>query len=417
MKENLAEKYLDHIKATASKNTYKEYRHGIEKFAKWYNKTPDEILDERRQDWTSGDLHQKKRFKREIEKFHAWLLQPIHSIRRRGKLEPNQAYSINSARTMCLGIQQLFRFYEMPIILDIGSPVSRTVISTKDFVPTPQQYKEMYRVADNLRDKLIISMGKDLAWRIGDFAQIRKDGIESPQLPNLNQDAPIPFDLITEKEDVLAKSFLSQETVDLLKEYLPTLRNDNPYLFQSNTEGHFDEESINRVLRTLAEKAKIIIPRNKRLRFHAFRKRFLSTCANLHIDINTAKVLVGKSVEKDMLTYLSEVEHKKAFLTIHNVLRLTEMPITRTTPKDVSDLEKRVDDLERLVHGVIALGGRELVDKAKRALDLMDIGLLRKQQLEQSLIETLKEIGEEEEKRLKEEYRKLIEAPNNNNQE
>lgn len=188
-----------------------------------------------------------------------------------------------------------------------GSDISKTVVSTKDFVPTPQQYREMYNVAGDLRSKLIISAGKDLAWRIGDFTKIEKD-----MLPNLDQDAPIPFDLITEKEDVLAKSFLSQETVDLLKRYLPTLPQDNSYLFPSNGEGYFDPESINRILRDLAEKAKIKTPKRKRLRFHAFRKRFLSECANLHIDVNTAKVLVGKQVEKDMLTYLSEVEHREA---------------------------------------------------------------------------------------------------------
>ncbi|RLI43919.1 hypothetical protein DRO69_08545, partial [Candidatus Bathyarchaeota archaeon] len=210
--EMTVEYFLNYVKNTKSKNTYKEYKNGIKKFCEWFGKTPNEVLKMRKEDWVSGDLHRKKRFVRELEKFHKWLLEPNHTIR--GK--PNQAYGINSARTYCLGIQQLFRFYEMPMTIPTGSEISRTVVTTKDFVPTPQQYREMFKVANNLRDKLIISMGKDLAWRIGDFAKIRKD-----MLPNLEQDAPIPFELITEKELVLAKSFLSQETVDLLKQYLP----------------------------------------------------------------------------------------------------------------------------------------------------------------------------------------------------
>jgi hypothetical protein len=38
-----------------------------------------------------------------------------------------------------------------------------------------------------------------------------------------------PFDRITEKEKATAKSFLSAETFELLKTYMPTLKAENPY--------------------------------------------------------------------------------------------------------------------------------------------------------------------------------------------
>jgi len=88
---------------------------------------------------------------REIETFHKWLLQPIHTI----KEKPDQAYSINSARTLCLGLMQLFRFYEMPVTVPSGSDVSKTVVSTKDFVPKADQYRAMYKVAKDLRSNYI----------------------------------------------------------------------------------------------------------------------------------------------------------------------------------------------------------------------------------------------------------------------
>jgi len=395
------EYFLDYVKESKSKSTYKEYKGGIEKFSEWFGKTPNEILELRRQDWVSGDLVRKKRFIRELEKFHKWLLQPIHTI----KNKPNQKYSINSARTYCLGIQQLFRFYEMPMTIPTDSDVSKTVISTKDFVPTPQQYREMYNVAGDLRSKLIISAGKDLAWRIGDFAKIEKD-----MLPDLDQDAPVAFDLITEKEDVLAKSFLSQETVDLLKEYLPTVKdNRNLYLFPSNGEGHFDTESINRILKDLAEKAKVKIPKRKRLRFHAFRKRFLSECANLHIDVNTAKVLVGKQVEKDMLTYLSEVEHREAFIKVHERLRLTEAPM-RKTKESATELEKRVDRLERMLNIIAAIypDAKTRAEKILKEQGLLDTGKMTFSQM-------LAQIAEIEERKQREEYARIIAENNNNN--
>ena len=47
-------------------------------------------------------------------------------------------------------------------------------------------------------------MAKDLALRIGDFVQIKRK-----ELSNLDQEPPIPFDIVTEKEEVLAKGHLS----------------------------------------------------------------------------------------------------------------------------------------------------------------------------------------------------------------
>ena len=391
------EDFLNYIKESKSISTYKEYKQGINKFADWFGKTPNEILEMRKQDWISEDFHQKKRFMRELEKFHTHLIK--------------QEFSINSARTLCLGIMQLFRFYEMPVTIPSGSDVSKTVQSTKDIVPTPQQYREMFKVASDLRAKLIISLGKDLGWRIGDFVKIKKE-----QVPNLEQEAPILFELITEKEDVIAKSFISSESVELLKEYLHTLPKENPYLFPSNTKNCIDPDTINRTLRDLAEKASIVIPKNKRLRFHAFRKRFLSTCANLSIDVNIAKILCGKDVESSMLAYLSEIEHRTAFIKVYDVLKLTETPM-RKTRESVTDLEKRLDDVERLLHGVIALGGREMVEKARQLAHIETMPYSTEQIEREELIKTIGDRQLETKQKLSkeqlEEYKRII-AENNN---
>ena len=142
------QQYLDYIKEAKSKNTYKEYKHGIQRFSQWYGKDPDTILEERKLDVASGDFQRNRRFAREIEKFHRSLI--------------NEGYAINSARTMTIGIRQLFRFYGFPVTLESQSAVTQTVITTKDFVPSIDQYRDMYNVAD-LSTRLTISMGLDLA--------------------------------------------------------------------------------------------------------------------------------------------------------------------------------------------------------------------------------------------------------------
>jgi hypothetical protein len=116
-----------------------------------------------------------------------------------------------------------------------------------------------------------------------------------------------------------------------------------------------------------------------------------------------------------MLAYLSEVEHRIAFLKVHEVLRLTEMPMRKTSKTQI-DLEKEVADLKRLVHGLIATRG-----DPKKALELAQLTTIPFNTEEVEREEKLREIGnkilETRQKLSKEqlaEYKRII-AENNNN--
>jgi len=387
------EYFLAEIKARKTKSTYKEYKSGIEKFSEWYHKSANEILEERRKDVMSGDFAQNTHFSRELEKFHKYLIE--------------KSYSINSARNYCLGIRQLFRFYGFPLT-NLSSEISQTVQTTKDFIPTIQQYCDMFNVAD-IKGKIIISMGLDLGWRIGDFVSITK-----AMIPDLEQKAPIPFDLVTQKEKVIAKSFLGLETIELLKTYLPTLPKENPYLFPANHDKHIDDETINYHLRELSKKAKMKIPDGKRLRFHCFRKRFLTTCADLKIDVNTAKILCGKDVEASMLAYLSEVDHAKAFLEVKEALNLSNGAIKETMQskdEEIQKLQKELEEQRLILKGMTEIYGEQILEKAmqklgKKPTDLQGATII-------DILELLKEVGKAKEDKDRAEYQKLIESNNN----
>jgi len=377
-----AEQFLSYIKDAKSKATVGNYTNGLKRFSEWYGKDLDTILEERFEDLKSQDMTVRKRFNREIEKFHRHL--------------KNEGYSQNSAVTYTEGIRQLFRFFDMDI-KNLPTEVTRKTTTVKDYVASVSEYRDMFNCG-NILDRVIISMALDLGWRVGDFAKVRKD-----MLPNLEKEAPLAFELVTEKEEVVSKSFLSSQTVNLLKTYLNTLPQDNPYLFPNGNGGYLDPESIGKRLKVLAKKAKIVIPKGKRLRFHCFRKRFLSECANLKIDINTAKIMCGKSVPKDMLTYLSEVEHKKAFEEVHERLRLTEINnVINKKDAHIMKLEKRIEELEIMNKGLIEM---------MRSVHITD----GKREEKEDLAKTVRKLGEEAIKREKEEWDKVIEENNNNN--
>jgi integrase len=300
--------FLDSV---ANSNTRKGYRVGINKFYKWYGKSPREILETRKDDLTQRpgeDLIEYRnravRFEKEIEKFHGYLLK--------------QAYTTNTARAMTIGIRQLFRYYQMPVKMRAGSSVTKTVKTSKNFPLRIEHVRQMFKVAD-LRERVILSMATDLGLRISDFIKIKKE-----DLPSLDQEPPIMFDVITEKEEVVAHGFLSAETVELLKVYLPTLqKKDNPYLFPSNGKRPISDEWLNRLLQKLAEKAQIIL-NGKSLTFHCFRKMFLSTAIDSGIGLTAGKKLCGKAIPKSDDTYLTTVRLREKFMQLKKFLRIRQ---------------------------------------------------------------------------------------------
>jgi len=322
--------FLDSV---SNPNTKKEYRHGIKKFCAWYGKNAEEILQLRKNDLTqvAGEglieyRNRAARFEKEIEKFHSYLL--------------TQNYTINTARNLTLGIRQLFRFYEMGIKFRVGSKIAKTVKTTKNFPMTIEHVRAMFTVAD-LRERVVLSMATDLGLRIGDFIRIRKT-----DLPDLDQQAPTSLDLMTDKEKVIAHGFLSQETADLLKAYLPTLerKNGNPYLFPSNGESHISDEWLNRLLQRLAEKAQIRL-NGKSLTFHCFRKMFLSASIDSGVGLTAGKKLCGKAIGESDDTYLTTVNLRGKFIQLKKFLTIKE-----TTKLENSEVIESLKDAVAKLH-------------------------------------------------------------------
>jgi hypothetical protein len=194
---------------------------------------------------------------------------------------------------------------------------------------------------------------------------------------------------------------------------MPTLKAENPYLFQSNSHNHLDPESVGDILKSLAKKANVTIPKGKRLRFHAFRKRFLSTCADLKIDVNTAKLLVGKDVESSMLAYLSEVNHKKAFLEIKEVLNLSNGRIKATMESkdvEIEKLKKQNEDLQRQIDVLARLLKKELLEEAQK----QGVIIAKESGKEATAMENLRFLAKIKEEQDRAEYERLLAEKNGN---
>jgi integrase len=300
--------FLDSV---VNSNTRKGYRVGIKKFCEWFGKSPREILEARKDDLTQRageDLieyrNRAARFEKEIEKFHGYLLK--------------QGYTTNTSRALTIGIRQLFRYYQMPVRMRAGSKVTKTVKTSKNFPLRIVHVRRMFEVAD-LRERVILSMATDLGLRISDLIRIKKSA-----LPSLTQDPPVGFDVMTGKEEVVAHGFLSAETIELLRVYLPTLqKKENPYLFPSNGKRPISDEWLNQLLRKLAEKAQIEL-NGKSLTFHCFRKMFISASIDSGIGLTAGKKLCGKAIARSDDTYLTTVKLREKFVQLKKFLAIKQ---------------------------------------------------------------------------------------------
>jgi integrase len=311
-------------------NTRKGYRVGIKKFHEWFGKSPREILEARKDDLTQKpgeDLieyrNRAARFEKEIEKFHGYLLK--------------QGYTTNTARALTIGIRQLFRYYQMPVRMRAGSRVTKTVKTSRNFPLRIEHVRKMYEVAD-LRERVILSLATDLGLRISDFIKIKKN-----DLPLLDQESPVMFDVMTGKEEVVAHGFLSSETIELLKIYLLTLnKRENPYLFPSNGKRPISDEWLNQLLRKLAEKAQLEL-NDKSLTFHCFRKMFLSASIDSGIGLTAGKKLCGKAIARSDDTYLTTVKLKEKFTQLKKFLTIKQL--VKSEDQQLEKLESAVAKL------------------------------------------------------------------------
>ena len=325
-----AQQFLDSV---MNANTKKEYRIGIKKFCEWFSKSPREILELRKDDLTQKlgeDLieyrNRAARFEREIEKFHSDLVQ--------------HGYTTNTARTLTIGIRQLFRYYQMPVRMRAGSRVAKTVKTSKSFPLRIEYVRKMFEVAD-LRERVILSLATDLGLRISDFIKIQNDS-----LPSLDQESPIMFDVMTGKEEVVAHGFLSNETVELLRVYLPTLqKTENPYLFPSNGNRPISDEWLNRLLQKLADKAQLEL-NGKRLTFHCFRKMFLSASIDSGIGLIAGKKLCGKAIPQSDDTYLTTVKLREKFIQLKRMLTI-QPQLKPESNKRFEQFEAAIEQLQK----------------------------------------------------------------------
>ncbi len=108
----------------------------------------------------------ERNLERGVERFYTWIIEVK-------KLNPNTAY--NSV----VALKSLMTFYDVSLKLKRGS-CSRTPTMPQDWIPSIEELRLMHSIGD-LREKLIVSMAKDIPLRVNDFLSIQKKDVSNGQ--------------------------------------------------------------------------------------------------------------------------------------------------------------------------------------------------------------------------------------------
>jgi integrase len=191
----------DFLESITSHNTRKGYLRGLGLFEEFSGRSLQETLRLRKKD-------KERNLEREVERFYTWIIEVK-------KLNPNTAYNC------VVALKSLMTFYNVSLKLKRGS-CSRIPTMPQDWIPSIEELGLMFNIGD-LREKLIISLAKDIPLRVNDFLRIQKENVASGNTT---------FILRTQKTKTPMQCFLSSESIDLLKIYLSGQNQANSYLFE-----------------------------------------------------------------------------------------------------------------------------------------------------------------------------------------
>lgn len=303
-------KVKDWLEGIPSPHTRKSYKNGLTKFEEFYGKGIETLIKSE----NAGKV---------IEKFYVWLKE--------------KGYSQNSCRNIINAPIQFLKYFGTQVKYRKSIGMYKTVATTRDHRITIGEVQSMAKVAD-LREQILLETFL-LGLRIGDISRLEWKTFD------VDGKLPIPILIHTRKEDVVARTFISEEFKELLAKYIANLDKSNKYLFQSSRLGHLSQKRINAIFKDLGKRAGI--KSNGLFRWHIGRKLFLRTCAELGVNQWNAKLMCGKNVSADIATYINGVSLKNDFLKVSKVLCL--FPQSPQESEYMGYLEKRVEDLEHIV--------------------------------------------------------------------
>jgi hypothetical protein len=276
------------LESSIKQNTKLHHAKAMSYLKEFMQETPENILKRR--------TEEAKRFNTRVIGFWKWL-------------KESKKLSESTASSYVFGVAGFFSYYELD--LKLRGKIPDTKMKIEGYEPKLEHLQMMFRLGD-LQTKLVLSIMRDVPCRVGDLVK--------SVIPRIGEGE---FLIESEKENVVGKCYVSEETLELYKQL------EKASLALPTTKG-----GIAKLLERISNVASVPVWNP-----HLLRKLFFTTATNLNINSNVVKVLIFKSVPKDILTYLlNRSELKEAWKQVINAI-----PMEAKTNGRVDSMQESLD--------------------------------------------------------------------------
>ena len=304
-------------KEEGTKQRYQEY---FNEFLSFVGKTPDELIVQRQQDLLNPD----RKIQRRIESL---LLAFLAKKKAEG-------YAVATRQIYFASIRSFFEIHYFPLIMRKGD------YPTGDSNGVKRATKEaILKVLNNKhqRNKLTIKalmlFIKDSGLRVSDVRRLNYGDI-AKQLEN--GETTIQLNIITEKTNLLAKTFIGEEAIQALKEYLEArkqgskdsrnvepeiITKDSP-LFKVWTKGEIKRYSRHS-LSSLMREAFVNVNED-RMSAHSLRKKLQTDLEKAGINSNWIDQILGHQLinSRDAYSLPTDEELKEAYMKAYRYIKV-----------------------------------------------------------------------------------------------
>jgi site-specific recombinase XerD len=335
---NALQYWYDELKGKeeATKERYKLY---FSQFLEFIHKTADELMTQRQEDALNKDIKIQRRIE---SQFLTFLTE-----------KKNQGYAVASRQIMFAAIRSFFEIHYYPLRMRKGdypkgdsNGVRR---ATKEAILKVLENK---KARNKVTTVPLILFIKDSGLRVSDVCRLNYGDI-AQQLEN-GEDF-IQINIITEKTNLLAKTFIGSEAITALKEYLEarrkgsqkvepeTITKDSP-LFKAWTHGkvrhilrHSMSSQVMQAFRNIGE---------YRMSAHSLRKKLQTDLEKGGANPNWIDQIIGHELinSRDAYSLPTDEELKEAYMKAYPYIKVyPEISIPpKETPKQVTPILTKI---------------------------------------------------------------------------
>jgi len=333
--------------ATREDSTKQRYQQYFNEFLSFVGKTPDELIVQRQQDLLNPDRKIQRRIESSLLAFLA-----------KKKIE---GYAVATRQIYFASIRSFFEIHYFPLIMRKGD------YPTGDSNGVKRATKEaIIKVLNNKhqRNKLTIKalmlFIKDSGLRVSDARRLNYGDI-AKQLEN--GETIIQLNIITEKTNLLAKTFIGEEAIHSLKEYLEArkqgskdnrhvepeiITKDSP-LFKVWTKGEIKRYSRHSLSSLIREAFTSV--NEERMSAHSLRKKLQTDLEKAGVNSNWIDQILGHQLinSRDAYSLPTDEELRDAYVKAYPFIRVNPETNESVSVLPEKELKHKISNLAQKI--------------------------------------------------------------------